>query len=101
MFAAVLRGPGESPRYEQFAEPVAGEGEAIVHVRAAALKPVDRQMASGSHYASFRKFPVVCGLDGVGRLDDGTRVFFAGARMSVRCDGGAYRRASGTMLAGT
>lgn len=80
MFAAVLRGPGESPRYEQFAEPVAGEGEAIVHVRAAALKPVDRQMASGSHYASFRKFPVVCGLDGVGRLDDGTRVFFAGAQ---------------------
>jgi NADPH:quinone reductase-like Zn-dependent oxidoreductase len=80
MHAAVLHGLGESPRYEQFSEPVAGDGEAIVHVRAAALKPVDRQMAGGSHYASFREFPVVCGLDGVGSLDDGTRVFFAGPR---------------------
>ena len=80
MFAAVLHALGESPRYEEFAEPVAAEGEAILQVRAAALKPVDRQMASGSHYASFREFPVVCGLDGVGTFDDGTRVFFAGPR---------------------
>ncbi len=80
MYAAVLHGLGESPRYEEFAEPIAGEGEAVIQVRAAALKPVDRQMASGSHYASFREFPVVCGLDGVGCFDDGTRVFFAGPR---------------------
>jgi NADPH:quinone reductase-like Zn-dependent oxidoreductase len=80
MHAAVLHALGESPRYEEFAEPIAGEGEAIIQVRAAALKPVDRQMASGSHYASFREFPVVCGLDGVGVLDDGARVFFAGPR---------------------
>ena len=80
MHAAVLHALGESPRYENFSDPVAGDGEAIVHVRAAALKPVDRQMASGSHYASFRQFPVVCGLDGVGSLDYGTRVFFAGPR---------------------
>jgi NADPH:quinone reductase-like Zn-dependent oxidoreductase len=37
-------------------------------------------MAAGTHYASPREFPVVCGVDGVGRLDDGTRVFFGGAR---------------------
>lgn len=80
MYAAVLHAQGESPRYEEFAEPVARDGEAIVHVSAAALKPVDRQMANGSHYASFREFPVVCGLDGVGCLDDGARVYFAGAR---------------------
>ena len=61
-------------------EPVAGDGEVIVHVRAAALKPVDKQMASGSHYASFRELPVVCGLDGVGNLEDGARVFFAAPR---------------------
>jgi len=52
----------------------------IVHVRAAALKPIDKQMASGSHYAAFRELPVVCGMDGVGCLDDGTRVFFARPR---------------------
>jgi NADPH2:quinone reductase len=80
MYAAVLHASGESPRYEPFVEPVAGDGEAIVQVRAAALKPVDLQMARGSHYASFREFPVVCGLDGVGSLDDGTRVYFAGPR---------------------
>ena len=80
MKAAVLRAIGEPPRYEQFPEPIAQENEVIVHVRAAALKPVDKQMASGSHYAAHRAFPVVCGMDGVGCLDDGRRVLFAGSR---------------------
>lgn len=52
----------------------------LVHVRAAALKPVDRQIARGSHYAGPRALPVVCGTDGVGVLEDGTRVFFGGPR---------------------
>ena len=77
MNAAVLHAFNEPPRFEQFCEPIAEENEVIVHVRAAALKPVDKQMANGSHYAAFRELPVVCGTDGVGRLDDGTRVFFA------------------------
>jgi NADPH2:quinone reductase len=76
----VLHAFNESPRFEQFSEPIAEENEVIVHVRAAALKPVDKQMANGSHYAAFRELPVVCGTDGVGCLDDGTRVFFGGAR---------------------
>ncbi len=80
MYAAVLHGSGETPRYATFAEPSAGEGEAIVHVTAAALKQVEKAMAEGSHYASYRTFPVVCGVDGAGRTDDGTRVFFAGPR---------------------
>lgn len=80
MNAAVLHALGKPPQCEPFPEPIPGDGEVIVHVRAAALKPVDKQMASGSHYASFRELPVVCGLDGVGVLDDGTRVFFAAPR---------------------
>ncbi len=80
MNAAVLHAFNEPPRFEQFSEPIAEENEVIVHVRAAALKPVDKQMASGSHYAAFRELPVVCGMDGVGCLDDGTRVFFARPR---------------------
>jgi NADPH:quinone reductase-like Zn-dependent oxidoreductase len=80
MNAAVLHALGKPPRFEQFPEPIAGEGEVIVHVRAAALKPVDKQMASGSHYASPRELPVVCGIDGVGSLDDGARAFFGGPR---------------------
>jgi len=81
MNAAVLHALNESPRCEQFAEPIAEENEVIVHVRAAALKPLDKQMANGSHYAAFRELPLVCGTDGVGCLDDGTRVFFARPRL--------------------
>lgn len=80
MDAAVLHTLGKPPRYEQFPEPIAGEGEVLVHVRAASLKPVDKQLASGSHYASPRELPIVCGSDGAGHLDDGTRVFFGGGR---------------------
>jgi NADPH:quinone reductase-like Zn-dependent oxidoreductase len=82
MFAAVLHTIGTVPRYEEFPEPVIGDkdGEAIVHVHAASLKPVDKQLASGSHYASGRELPCVCGSDGVGHLDDGQRVFFGGPR---------------------
>lgn len=80
MHAAVLHTVGEFPRYEEFPEPVAAAGEVVVEVSAAALKPVDRQIAGGSHYASPRKLPVICGTDGVGRLSDGRRVFFGGAR---------------------
>lgn len=80
MKAAVLHELGKAPRFEQFAEPTASKDEAVVRVRAASLKAVDRQLASGSHYASSRELPVVCGTDGVGELEDGTRVFFGGPR---------------------
>lgn len=71
---------GRPPRFEQFPDPSPGKDEAIIDVRAAALKPVDKQLANGSHYASPRELPVVCGADGVGYLVDGTRVFFGGPR---------------------
>ena len=80
MNAAVLHAIGKAPRCEEFAEPEAKDGEVVVCVRAAALKPIDQQMATGAHYASHRELPVVCGTDGVGLLGDGKRVFFAGAR---------------------
>jgi NADPH2:quinone reductase len=51
-----------------------------VRVRAASLKPIDRQLAAGTHFASPRELPVVCGADGVGDLEDGSRVFFGGPR---------------------
>ena len=75
MHAAVLHGTGQTPRYESFPAPVAGDGEAVVIVAAAALKPSDRLMANGVHYAP-AGFPQVAGLDGVGRLPDGSRVAF-------------------------
>ena len=82
MQAAVLHTIGSAPRCEDFPEPAVHDkdAEAIVHVHAASLKPIDKQMAAGSHYAMRRELPCVCGMDGVGHLDDGKRVFFGGCR---------------------
>lgn len=80
MHAAVLHKLGEVPRYQLFEDPHAGEGEAVVEVSAASLKPVDKQLAAGSHFASPREFPLICGTDGVGVLSNGQRVFFGGTR---------------------
>ncbi len=80
MNAAVLHTLGTLPQCEQFPEPIAGDGEVIVDVHGASLKPVDKQMASGAHYASPHELPIICGSDGVGHLSDGQRVFFGGTR---------------------
>jgi NADPH2:quinone reductase len=80
MKAAVLRELGKPPRYEDFPDPSASAQEALVEVRAASLKSVDKQLAAGTHFASPRELPAICGTDGVGTLPDGSRVFFGGAR---------------------
>lgn len=74
--AAVLHARGEAPRYEPFPAPSATDGQAVATVLAAALKPVDRWLADGTHHAAPTEFPLVAGADGVGVLDDGTRVAF-------------------------
>ena len=80
MKAAVLRAFGSPPRYEDFPEPLLADGEVLISVRAAALHPVVRALADGSHYGAVQDLPVIVGVDGAGRLDDGTRVFFGGVR---------------------
>src|SRR5438067_962543 len=80
MKAAVLHTLGQPPRYGEFPEPTPGEGEVIVHVRAAALHPLTKAVASGTHYDRARALPFVCGVDGVGTLEDGIRVYFGGSR---------------------
>jgi len=80
MKAAVFHTLGNPPRYEDFPDPEPGQNEVLVHVKAASLKNIDKAMASGSHYDSHRRLPVVCGVDGVGVLDDGMRVFCGGSR---------------------
>lgn len=80
MKAAVLSAVGATPRCEDFPDPQANEGEVLVRVLAAALKPIDRQLARGTHYASQQNLPFISGSDCVGRLEDGRRVFAAGFR---------------------
>jgi NADPH:quinone reductase-like Zn-dependent oxidoreductase len=79
MLAAVLHQLGQIPRYEDFPDPVPQNAdELLLHVRAASIKNIDKLRAGGSHYASYTKLPVVVGIDGVGSLGDGTRVYAQG-----------------------
>lgn len=77
MQAAVIEVLGQPPRYRAFPDPVANREEVLVHVRAAGLHPLVKSRASGSHYSSGGEIPAVAGVDGVGVLADGSRVYFA------------------------
>jgi NADPH2:quinone reductase len=76
--AAILREYGQPPEPDEFDEPQAGDGQAVVEVAAAGLNPVDIRMASGSFYGGSPPLPSVAGREGVGRLTDGTLVYFDG-----------------------
>ena len=75
MKAAVLRRLGGPPEYGDFDEPAAGEGQVVVNMVAAAVHHVELAMASGHFYLGPPRLPSVVGLDGVGRLANGERVF--------------------------
>jgi NADPH:quinone reductase-like Zn-dependent oxidoreductase len=77
MKAAIVVEAGKTPIYGDFEEPVAKTGEVRVTVSAAALSTVVKSRASGAHYSSSGELPFVVGIDGVGRFDDGRRVYFA------------------------
>ena len=80
MQAAVVNVLGQAPKYQSFADPVAEAGELLIKVRAAGLHPIVKARASGTHYSSDGIVPVVPGLDGVGTLEDGERVYFGSTR---------------------
>jgi len=77
MKAAIVHAFDQPPRYGEIAAPQAAPGEVLVRVRAAALSQLVRAQASGKHYSSGKTLPLVPGADGVGLLEDGTRVYFA------------------------
>jgi NADPH:quinone reductase-like Zn-dependent oxidoreductase len=76
MRAAVVRSFDHPPRYETFEVPQPGEGETLVDVLAVGLHPRVRTGASGQHYTSSGTLPMIPGIDGVGRLPDGQRIYF-------------------------
>jgi len=80
MNAAVVRAFDAPPVYTTFDDPTPQPGEKLVHVRAAGLHQIVRGIAAGSHYSSLGKLPFIPGIDGAGVLEDGTRVYFGGAR---------------------
>jgi NADPH:quinone reductase-like Zn-dependent oxidoreductase len=84
MKAAIVVEAGKAPIYGDFKEPVPANGEVLVTVSAAALSNVVKSRASGTHYSSQSssqssssgQLPFVVGIDGVGHLEDGRRVYF-------------------------
>lgn len=82
MKAAVLKELGLAPVYEEVDDPrPSSEDEVVINMKAVALKNIDKLMAGGTHYASYKKLPVVVGSDGVGMLQDGSMVYTAGRAM--------------------
>ncbi len=75
MNAAIIHTLGQPPRFGEFPEPIPAEGERLIHVRAAGLHPLVKAVAAGKHYSGTPDLPFVPGVDCVGTLDDGTRVF--------------------------
>lgn len=76
MKAAVVTGPNRVPVYQDFTDPKPQQGGELVTVTAAALTHLTKRLASGAHYAAEGAFPMVVGVDGVGRTQDGRRVYF-------------------------
>jgi NADPH:quinone reductase-like Zn-dependent oxidoreductase len=76
MKAAVITKPGSTPVFADFDDPVPQADEELIVVTASALSHVTKSRASGSHYNSPGNLPAVVGIDGVGRTQDGRRVYF-------------------------
>ena len=80
MHAAVVRSFDRPPRYETFETPEPSSPDAaLIDVLAAGLHPRVRTDASGRHYSSTGQLPMIPGIDGVGRLPSGQKVYFVSA----------------------
>jgi NADPH:quinone reductase-like Zn-dependent oxidoreductase len=78
MHAAVVTSFGTPPSYQEFPTPTPhGSDEELVDVVASGLHRRVRSQADGSHYTSTGELPLVPGIDGVGRMSDGTLRYFA------------------------
>ncbi|MFZ3272471.1 MAG: zinc-binding alcohol dehydrogenase family protein [Mycobacterium sp.] len=78
MRAAVVTSFDRPPSYQEFPAPTPhGSDEELVDVVASGLHRRVRSQADGSHYASTGELPLVPGIDGVGRMLDGTLRYFA------------------------
>lgn len=81
MKAAVVYKKGEMPKYVDFADPIVqNENEILISVKAVAITNLDKGKASGKHYSSEKDTQngFVVGSDGVGLLENGTRVYARG-----------------------
>ena len=77
MRAAVVTSFGTPPTCQDFPAPTPrAADEVIIDVIASGLHPRVRSQADGSHYTSTGDLPLVPGIDGVGRVPDGSLRYF-------------------------
>jgi NADPH:quinone reductase-like Zn-dependent oxidoreductase len=79
MRAAILHCVGADPEVGTFDDPVPGDGHVVLDVALAGVNPIDIRLASGQ--LGEPPVPSVVGLESVGTLDDGSRVY-CGASVS-------------------
>ncbi|HFI5582603.1 TPA: zinc-binding alcohol dehydrogenase family protein [Raoultella ornithinolytica] len=77
MKAAVVFDLQQGPVWADFTDPQADVRHSLVKVNAAAISHVVKGRASGKHYSFDGRLAFVVGIDGVGTLADGQRVYFA------------------------
>jgi NADPH:quinone reductase-like Zn-dependent oxidoreductase len=73
MRAAILRSVGGDPEVGSFDDPTPSDGHVVLDVSLAGVNPIDIRLASGQLGAP--RVPSVVGLESVGTLDDGSRVY--------------------------
>lgn len=86
MKAAVVYTKGEMPKYADFAEPIPqNESQVLISMKAVAITNLDKGKASGKHYSSenHNQNGFVIGSDGVGLLENGTRVYARGINGTI------------------
>jgi len=76
MKAAVVWEAGKAPVYSEYEEPIPRGDEVCVHVTASALTNFTKLRAAGKHFSFGAQPPFIVGIDGMGRLEDGRRVYF-------------------------
>lgn len=71
MKAALIEAPGDGAHYGDFAEPGDCDGRQVVELVASGVHPIVRSLASGGHYGSGGRWPLVPGVDAVVRSAEG------------------------------
>jgi NADPH:quinone reductase-like Zn-dependent oxidoreductase len=93
MRAAVLTAYGQPPAPAERELPAAGPGRVPVRVTAAPIAPLDLLCATGTSYFGAPALPYVPGVQGVGVLDSGEKVWFSTDAGMKPGDGSLAQRA--------
>lgn len=95
MRAAVVTGPDKTPTPADFPAPTAAAGETVVDIVAAGVHTVVRSRATGRHYSSSGRYPLVPGVDAVAR-DTAGGLTYVGA---VRAPWGTFAERAAVRIA--